>query len=174
MRIALDFGRRLLALGLLIGSFLVFAGREIFPHIPNAALRSIAGTKVEELDALPPQPYQTYEYELEVMKELRARTPANAFFVVFYPNTFAYYADRRYMRDVDPRLVPFYRASTKNEGFAVLRRLHIQYVYLQSWSWPTVDHSRIREIVADPSLSTEIFEKFGYKVFRLADGEVGP
>jgi hypothetical protein len=157
----------------LASALIVFADREIVPNRMSAGLRSISSSSIEELDALPPQSAGMPTYKLDVMKELRLRTPADALFVVFDPNTFAYYAGRRYIRDVDPRLAPFYQATDKFSAFRILKQLGVQYVYLQEFGWPTIDHSFIHEILADTTLSTKVFEKFGCRVYRLADDEAG-
>lgn len=136
--------------------------------LPYVTAVGVTGTQYDELDAMPSHAHPSHLVELDVMKEVRARTPRDAVFVVFHMNTFAYYADRRFIRDVDPRMIPFYRAADTVAAAAALRELGVGYVYLQPWSWPTVDNSLINSLVSDPAQATLVLEKHGYRVFRLS------
>ena len=138
------------------------------PQLHYVSAIGIGGTQYDELDAMPVHPYPSHLSEVDVIKELRNRTPPDAVFAVFNMNAFAYYADRRFVRDVDPRMVPFYRAADTEAAAGALRHLGVGYVYLQPWSWPTIDNSRIRDVVSDPRYATLVFEKHGYRIFRLA------
>lgn len=137
------------------------------PQLPYARATTIGGTQYDALDAMPIHAELGHLGELDVVKEVRARTPKDAVFVVFNMNSFAYYADRRFVRDVDPRMIPFYRSADTASAAAALRALGVGYVYLQPWSWPTVDNSLIKSLVADPAYATLVFEKHGYRIFRL-------
>lgn len=137
------------------------------PQLKYAVPIALTATPAEELAALPAQPGPSQFSEMEAIKELKQKTPSDAKFLVFNMNAFAYYADRRFIRDVDPRMIPFYRARTKREAVAFLRELEVDYIYIQPWSWPTVDNSLIKSVVADSSLATLVLEKYGYRVFRL-------
>jgi hypothetical protein len=167
MRRALDLAGMLAALAVLgCGVFLMLA-REVVPQLPNLAFGALDRSRFEELAAMPPQDKLDALSELEAIRDLRAHTPEDATFVVFVQNTFAYYAGRRFIRDVDPRMADFYRAADKEAALAVLRRLGVGYVYLPGWSWPTVDHSFIKAIVEDPALAEPVAGRFGYRTFRL-------
>lgn len=167
MRRVLDVAGALAALAVLgCGVFLTLA-REAVPQLPNLAFGALTRSRFEELAAMPPQSKLDVLSELEAIRDLRAHTPEDATFVVFVQNAFSYYAGRRFIRDVDPRMADFYRTADKEAALAVLRRLGVGYVYIQSWSWPTVDHSFIKAIVADPALAEPVAGRFGYRTFRL-------
>jgi hypothetical protein len=148
-------------------AFWVFLARDVHPNIQNLSMGSLLRSRFEELDAMPPQELAGPLGELQVLRELRVLTPPDAHFITFYQRGFAYYANRHFISDLDPRLVDFYRASDKKNGFAFLRRLGINYVYLPGWSWPTIDKSEIKNIIDDPTLATRILDRFGYKAYRL-------
>jgi hypothetical protein len=88
-----------------------------------------------------------------------------------WQNPFAYYADRRFIRDVDPRMVPFYQAKTDSAAVAALRQLGIDYVFLPPWAWPTILHSRIRSITEDAQTASLVADVAGYRVYHLSPAE---
>jgi hypothetical protein len=87
--------------------------------------------------------------------------------LTFYQRGFAYYAERRFISDLDPRLVSFYKADNKLTAVTQLRELRVTYIYYPPWSWPTINGSLIKAITDDATLSTLVLEKFGFKVYRL-------
>lgn len=154
---------------LLLFQAAMIAGRLLAPQLPDAdTSRAFARTRAEDL-ALRPQPEPgPYMQELDVIAEIRARTPRDAFFLVFSQNAFAFYAERRFIRDVDLRLVPFYRATSDGEALKVLRALGIEYVYLPPWmDWPTISRSRIMAVVGNPGAAHLVFEHRGFRLYRM-------
>lgn len=151
---------------LALGGWIILA-REVVPELPRLRLGALDRSRFAELDAMPAHATAGYLGELEALRELRAKTSKDAFFLTFFQNNFSYYSERRFIRDVDPRMIPFYRATTKELAIEELQRLGINHVYIPSWSWPTIDRSHINGIVNDPALAELLVSQFGYRVYRL-------
>jgi len=167
LRLFLVFSCRVAVVFVLLQSFWIFAAQYISPKLPQVAAGSLLRSPFEELEDVPPQQTEGDLAELQGMVQLRKETPADALFLTFHQRSFAYYAERRFISDLDPRLVDFYRARDKRTAIAVLRRLCVDYVYLPSWSWPTIANSFIKDIVGDSQFSTKIFSRNGYELYRL-------
>jgi hypothetical protein len=163
----LDFGCRAVALLVLLQAFWVFAARDTLPKMRDVVIGSLLRSPFEELAAMPAQERVGDLSEIEAIKEIRANTPRGALSLTFYHRGFAYYAQRQFITDLDLRMLDFYRAGDKGSALAVLRKFGIEYVYLPPWSWPTVDHSYIKDIVNDSSLATMILDRFGYRLYHL-------
>jgi hypothetical protein len=170
----LDFTCSAAALLVLLEGFWVFMARDALPNLASVRMGSLLRPPLEELSAMPPQEHGGQLSELQALRELRAQTPPDARFLTFYQRGFAYYANRVFISDLDPRLIDFYRASDKQSGLAVLRRLNIDHIYLPGWSWPTIDKSVIKRIIEDSAVSTLIVDRFGYKVYRLNSEQLRP
>lgn len=137
------------------------------PNMSDVTIGSLLSSRFAELERLPPQNISNVFAQLEAIKELRTKTPENALFLPFSEQAFDYYAGRNSVADLDPRMVEFYRASRLEDAIEALRKLGIQYIYIQSWRWPTIDKSYIRTIVSDKELATLIVDRFGYQVYKL-------
>jgi hypothetical protein len=151
---------------ILLGGWVLLA-RDIAPQVRHLSLGSLDRSRFDELAAMPAQGQGDTLAQLEVIREIRARTPADALFLVFTQNAFAFYAERRFIRDIDPRLTSFYRAKDKMSAYGILKQAGIDYVFLPSWTWPTIQNSWIDAIVRDPSLASLVVDRFGYRVYRL-------
>jgi hypothetical protein len=159
-------------LALLLQAFWVFAARDTLPRISDVVMGSLLRSRFDELAAMPPQKQASDLSEMQAMKELRAKTSPAAFFLTFYQRGFAYYAQRQFISDLDPRMLEFYQAADKRSALAVLLRLGIEYVYVPTWSWPTLERSYIKAIVEDSTLAMLVLDKFGYRLYRLKTGSV--
>lgn len=154
-------------IALATGLWVVLA-REIAPELGNLRFGGIDQSQYAELARVPsPAPAGSLA-QLEIVRQIRDKTPPDAYFLVMNQNLFAYYAERRFIRDVDPRLVPFYRARDRAAAVAVLKSFGIDYVYLPSYEWPTVTHSWIRPIAEDPNLASLVLDVSGNRVYRLS------
>ena len=170
----LDFSCRVAVLLALLQGVWVFIARYAQPNLSDVVLGSLLRSPFDELAAVPPQEQAGPLSEMQALRELRAKTPVDGHFLTFYQRGFAYYAQRPFISDLDPRMVEFYLAADTASALAVLRRLGIEYIYLPSWSWPTVDNSLITEIVHDPSLATLIVDRFGYRIYQLSPKRMQP
>jgi hypothetical protein len=158
------------ALVLVSGVWVVFA-RDVAPQLGNIRIGGIDRSPGAELDGLPRQSASDPLAYLEAMRQIRDSTPADSYFLIMWQNPFAYYSGRRFIRDVDPRMVSFYRAQTQSAALAELRRLGVDHVFLPPWPWPTVLHSQIRAIAEDPHLASLMIDVAGYRVYRLIPAE---
>lgn len=79
----------------------------------------------------------------------------------------AFYLDVPYMAYLDSKLVPFYKAQSKEAGIRVLRGIKIGYVITPPYSEPTVYNSVLQDIIGDPLLATLLVDKGGYKLFKI-------
>jgi hypothetical protein len=154
---------------ILLLQFIAIAGREIVPHLADVKLSGLwQRDRFTESSLISDQPVGSFLAEIDMVRRVRTMTPPDAYFLVFHQNTFAYYAGRRFIRDVDTRLVDFYRAPDKDAALAQLRQLGIQYVYLPPWSWPTIQNSKILDILKDPAAAQLVIEHAGYRLYRLS------
>ena len=167
-RHVLEGAAALAAGAILVLQFIAVAGREIVPQLQDVNLARLwERDRFAESSMISEQPAGRFLVEVDMIRRVRQATPPDAFFLVFNQNTFAYYAGRRFIRDVDTRLVEFYRAQDGAAALAQLRLLGVQYVYLPPWSWPTIQNSKILDIVKDPAAAELAVEHAGYRLYRL-------
>jgi hypothetical protein len=164
------------AAGLILAlQFVAAAGREVVPHLPDVNLARLwERDRFSESSMISDQPAGSFLVEIDMVRRVRRITPPDAFFLIFHQSTFSYYAGRRFIRDVDTRLVDFYRAQDKRAAVAQLQLLGVQYVYLPPWSWPTIQNSKILDIVKDPAAAELVVEHAGYRLYRLLPQTQGP
>jgi hypothetical protein len=159
---------RVVAFAVLALGVLAIAAREVVPQVPQLGLaRAFERDRFEESAAIAHQKPGSFLVEVDMVRRVRELTSPDAFFLIFHQNTFAYYANRRFIRDVDVRLVEFYRAPDKESALSVLRRFGFDYVYLPPWRWPTIDNSYIKPIVEDPAHARLVLDVAGYKLYQL-------
>lgn len=85
-----------------------------------------------------------------------------------------YYAHRRMMSYLDPRLLPFYRVTDPAEGLAMLKALGIRYVHVPEYALPPFDHSTLQQIVADPTMARLLVQADGNQLYVLEpEGRLG-
>jgi hypothetical protein len=168
LRHALEVIAVLAASAILALQFVVVSGREVVPHLGDVNLSQVwQRDRFSEASMISEHPAGTYLAEIDMVRRVKSITPPDALFLVFHQSTFSYYAHRRFIRDVDTRLVDFYRASDKPSALAQLRQFRIQYVYLPPWPWPTIQGSKILDIVQDPNVAELVVEHAGYRLYRL-------
>lgn len=80
-----------------------------------------------------------------------------------------YYVDARMVGALDPRLLPFYEATSADSGYAELQRLGVQHVHVPESHLPPVFNSPLASLLADPTRFTLISSGFGIQVFRIGD-----
>ena len=168
LRRALEAAAAAAAGAILLLQLIAVSGREIAPHLTDVNLENTwQRDRFAEAAMIRAQPAGSFLAEIDMVRRVRDRTAPDAFFLVFHQNTFAYYAGRHFIRDVDTRLVEFYRARDQRVALAELRNLGVQYVYLPPWSWPTIQNSRILDIINDPAVAGLVLEHAGYRLYRL-------
>ena len=60
-----------------------------------------------------------------------------------------------------------YQAQDKEAALVHLHRLGVQYLLLPPWTWPTVQNSKITDIIKDPAMAQLVVEHAGYRLYRL-------
>lgn len=102
-----------------------------------------------------------------VIQYIRDNTPENSLFLVFRQSDFAYYAQRKFIRHVDPRLLDLYKLDDKNKAYDFLQNMGIEYIYIPSYMPPTYYNTQIYRIVADPQLCELVKDVDGVRLFKL-------
>lgn len=105
--------------------------------------------------------------EQRVMAFLKAHTAPDAVVLALKPADM-YYSDRRMVSYLDPRLVPFYEATTPERGLAILKALGITHVYSVSHSLPPYYNSTLQTILGNPKLATLLYTADGNQLYALA------
>ena len=87
-----------------------------------------------------------------------------------------YYAGRRMLSYLDPRLVPFYSAREPAEALATLKALGVTHVHLPDYGLPPLYDSQLHKILRSLNMATLVFQADGYQIYRLepsglAEGE---
>lgn len=105
----------------------------------------------------------------KVLRYIREQTDTNSLFLIYRQAEFSYYAQRKAIRDIDTRLIDFYKINTKFNAYLYLKNLGINYIYLPAYQPSTFNNSMAYAIVADPKLSRIVIEDNGVRLFELLD-----
>jgi len=104
--------------------------------------------------------------EYQIIRYARESTPKDSLFLVLRMAEFAYYADRNYIRHVDPRMVEFYKAEDKDKAFEILSSMEIDYVLVPYYLDPSYYNSQLVHILADPQCADLVMDN-NYSLYRL-------
>lgn len=118
----------------------------------------------ESLRRLPP--YAATEF-------LRRNTPGNAVVLSLKPSDM-FYADRRMVSYLDPRLIPFYRESDPAKALDLLLDLGVTHVHLPDYLLPPAYHGPFARIISRPEWAKLLFSDGGYQVYHLAHHAAPP
>lgn len=91
------------------------------------------------------------------LKYLREETPEDTLVLSMRPADM-YYAKRRMISYLDPRLVPFYSEKDPAKAVRLLKGLGIRYVQVSDYFLPPLYNSALMEILARPDLSSLVFD----------------
>lgn len=105
--------------------------------------------------------------QFEVIDYINNTTDPTSTFLVFRQSDFGLYAQRKWVRNLDPRLVTFYKQKDIKTAYKILTDLGINYIYLTSYPHPTVYNSMISSIISDPTIATLEYEAGDYRLFKL-------
>lgn len=113
--------------------------------------------------------------EYQAVRFLRENTPLSALVFSMRPADM-YYAGRRMLSYLDPRLVPFYSAREPAEALATLKALGVTHVHLPDYGLPPLYDSQLHKILRSLNMATLVFQADGYQIYRLepsglAEGE---
>ncbi|WP_240231806.1 ArnT family glycosyltransferase [Devosia lacusdianchii] len=98
---------------------------------------------------------------------LRNQTPADSVVFSLKPSDM-YYAHRRQIGYLDPRLVPLYEADTVTDGAGVLGNLGIDYIHVPSYGLPPLYNSVLADILRDRRVTTLLVSNGGGQIYQLA------
>lgn len=101
-----------------------------------------------------------------VARFMTERLPADALILSERPAEM-YYAGRRMMSFLDPRLVPAYLERDPVAAVARLRTLGITHLQLPGYSHPAIYNTTVQAIAARPDLSTLVFSAGTEQVYAL-------
>jgi 4-amino-4-deoxy-L-arabinose transferase-like glycosyltransferase len=105
----------------------------------------------------------------EVMRYLRDETPKSALVLTMKPADM-FYADRKMVSYLDPRLLPYYAERDSDEAaWRRLRSLGISHVHMTDYLLPPVYMSRLMHLAADPRYMTLVSDSEGYQIYALAE-----
>ena len=167
---------RAVATGTVLFSSVAVLGNFLVPHLDQIRLPPRFDlSRTEELAAIDQAAWShPYYAELTVLPLVTAAIPPGDRVLTFHQNTFAFYAQRHLVRDVDPALVEFYGAKDASEAAKQLAELHIGWVYLPPWQTATRQHSRIEALVASTDLAELVVDKAKYRLYRLTPPGTAP
>jgi len=106
--------------------------------------------------------------QFELLRYARDKTPEDAVFLDFRMFEFAYYAQRKYINSLDPRMIPVYKTADKEAAYQALVELGVDYVYLPNYMMPTVTKTPLLALFADPEICDLVANQNGYRLLRLA------
>ncbi len=93
--------------------------------------------------------------------------------LIFRQNDFKYYSDNKFIRHLDPRMIPVLEETSKEKAFEALSRLGVKYILIPSYMVPTYSDTIISEIVSDCRLCLPVVDIRGVRLFRvLSKGSV--
>lgn len=104
--------------------------------------------------------------EYQLMDYLKTKTPENSL-VLTLKSADMYYANRRMISYLDPRLLDFYRSADAKAGLAELKRLGIGYVHQPDYALPVGYASMLQAILANPALSSLQYETARGQIYAL-------
>ena len=107
--------------------------------------------------------------EYKVIQYIREFTPSDSTFLVFRQADFVYYAQRKFIRHLDPTLIKFYGIKEKKEAYEYLRNIGIDYIYSPHYQMPSYYNSMVKDIVNDPNYCQLVCQGTSSNLFKLAE-----
>lgn len=109
--------------------------------------------------------------EYRNVRYLRLHTPSNALVFSLKPADM-YYAKRRMISYLDPRLVAFYKQKNTLKGYELLRNLGITHIHATDYSLPPLYNSVLQTILRNPGLTTLEFSADGNQIYSLKPSSI--
>lgn len=110
--------------------------------------------------------------EMLAMRHLREQVAPDALILSTKPADM-FYADRRMLSYLDPRLLDFYRTTDPKEAAAILQTLGVTHIHAIDYGLPIFYHSCLQSITRDPHLTTLEFQADGIQVYSLSPESIG-
>ena len=104
----------------------------------------------------------------KTVREMKGKLPADGLILSMRPADM-YYADRKMVSYLDPRLLPIYREKSPQAAVDMLRKLGIQYIHSVDYNLPPLYNSVLQSILADARLSKIEYSNGQFQVFSLKD-----
>lgn len=138
------------------------AGRETYTRfgITTANAAKLARATDEE------KIRSSHDYLSHIFR-LRELTEPDAVVLALRFGDFAYYAKRRYVRELDPRMRPVYLAEDAQGAYRALVDLKIDYIYMPGYLPITVSETLLGEVIADPRFVTLVATMQGQRLFKI-------
>lgn len=108
--------------------------------------------------------YQLTEY-------LRTQTPADALVLSLKPADM-YYADRKMVSYLDPRMIEFYAESDPSAALERLKALGVGFVHVPNYGIPPLYNSELWQILCNPAMSDVLFTSNGGQVYALSPSKL--
>ncbi len=103
-----------------------------------------------------------------VVRRIASSTPADAVVLTMHPADM-YYARRRMVSYLDPRLCDLYRDPSPERVAATLRDLGVGYIHLSDYLLPPMYNSALQAVAADPRLTRLVCAEGFTQLFALED-----
>ncbi len=97
---------------------------------------------------------------------MREHTHQNALILSLRPADM-YYAQRKMLSYLDPRLLGFYREQDARKALKILHDLGVTYVHVPNYSFPVFYHGALMPILASTTLSKLIVDGNGHQLYAL-------
>jgi hypothetical protein len=137
-----------------------------------AQLYVVGGHRWRTLGLTPRQIWLTHEEKLSSWPAFKAvnylkTSAARGATVLSMKPADMYYADRRMISYLDPRLLPFYRERDIEAAAQVLRDLGVRYLHIPDYSLPPVYDSSLETILSRSDLTRLVFSAGGNQIYEL-------
>lgn len=106
--------------------------------------------------------------EHQVTRFLREETPNDAVVLSFKPADM-YYASRRQISYLDPRMVPVYNATDPAAAAAILHSLGVRFIHVPDYGLPPLYNSIMTPLLRDPQFSVIASSGDFNQVYELRD-----
>lgn len=101
---------------------------------------------------------------IEAVNYLKRNTPESSLVFSLRPADM-YYAERRMISYLDPRLLGFYREQDVQKAVGLLKELGVDYLHMPNYALPPIYNSALQEIVADPDLTELLVSYDGNQIY---------
>jgi hypothetical protein len=106
-----------------------------------------------------------------VIDFLKTHTPQTATVLSLKPADM-YYAKRRMISYLDPRLLLFYQSDDTTSAYRGLVDLGIRYVHIPDYSLPPMYNSVLQDLLARPDLARLLHSDGGYQIYELVRSDI--
>jgi hypothetical protein len=106
----------------------------------------------------------------QVMGYIARKIPHDALIFSMRPADM-YYANRKMISYLDPRLLPFYQESDPVLAAGMLRKLGVNYIFMPDYSLPPAYNSTLLSILSNPSLARLDYQIGMSQLYELVDDQ---